>query len=241
MTTVGACSGLPAGRVGPVASGAVFTATLLALASAFIHAAWNLIVKTSGDRQSAGWGRVRLRGAAGAARAGGRGPAGRAALPWLALSAGVHLLYLDGLTGAYTHGDFSLSYPMARGGGAVLAAVGGVALLGDDFSGIAWAAVGIVALGLMSLRGRGRASGLGWALFTACCIGTYTLIDAHGARGRGQRCRLRAGPDPPLRPGDHRGEPGPGPWPRPGRGVAREPVEVDGGRGLHRDRLHPGA
>ena len=40
----------------PVASPPVLFATLLALASAGLHAAWNLFVKTSDDRELAAWG-----------------------------------------------------------------------------------------------------------------------------------------------------------------------------------------
>ena len=43
-------------RVAPVASPPVLFATLLALASAGLHAAWNLFVKTSEDRELAAWG-----------------------------------------------------------------------------------------------------------------------------------------------------------------------------------------
>ena len=50
---------------------------------------------------------------------------------WAALSGLVHLPYLWLLALAYTYGDFSVSYPLARGGGAALAAALGVALLGD--------------------------------------------------------------------------------------------------------------
>jgi drug/metabolite transporter (DMT)-like permease len=71
---------------------------------------------------------------------------------------------------------------VARGGGALLAALGGVVLLGDHLPPGAWIALGIVAVGLVSIRGRGGTAGLNWAAFTAVTIATYTLIDAHGAR-----------------------------------------------------------
>ena len=56
-------------------------------------------------------------------------------------------------------------------------------LLGDVLSLGAWVAILIVAGGLVSLirPGTSRAS-IGWALLTAATIGTYTLIDAQGAR-----------------------------------------------------------
>ena len=76
------------------------------------------------------------------------------------------MFYGEGLAAAYTHGDLSATYPVACGGGALLAAVGGVALLDDHLSVPAWIALGIVAVGLVSIRGPGGTAGLGWAAFT---------------------------------------------------------------------------
>jgi drug/metabolite transporter (DMT)-like permease len=98
----------------------------------------------------------------------------------------VHALYLTSLVQAYTHGDFSLAYPLARGGGALLAAIGGVLFLGDELNAASWVAIAIVVGGLASLVGRGaRAVSVGWAAFTALTIATYTLIDAQGSRESG--------------------------------------------------------
>ncbi|MCB1261812.1 MAG: EamA family transporter, partial [Acidimicrobiales bacterium] len=76
-----------------------------------------------------------------------------------------------------------LAYPLARGGGALLAALGGALLLGDVLGLGQWVAIAVVGGGLLSLVGKGatRAS-VAWALFTAATIATYTLIDAEGAR-----------------------------------------------------------
>lgn len=160
----------------------MLTATLLAVGSAFIHAGWNLLVKTSGDRRISAWGIVLMGGVISVPLLLVVGPPGVDALPWLTLSAVIHIGYIAGIAAAYTHGDFSLSYPIARGAGALLAAIGGVVLLGDHLSTVAWLGLTVVAVGLLALRGRGRAPGLGWALFTGLCIGGYTVADSHGAR-----------------------------------------------------------
>jgi drug/metabolite transporter (DMT)-like permease len=98
-------------------------------------------------------------------------------------SALVHVVYIVALVKAYTHGDFSFAYPLARGGGAMVAALGGVLLLGDVLSIGAWLAILVVAGGLVSLIRPGTSLvSIGWALLTAATIGTYTLIDAQGAR-----------------------------------------------------------
>lgn len=111
------------------------------------------------------------------------GGPGLAAVPWLALSGVIHVGYVTFLVAAYRHGEFSLAYPLARGGGALVAAVGGGLFLGDHLSWPAWAAIGVVAAALASLVGRGvhRAT-VRDALLTGLAIGSYTLVDAHGSR-----------------------------------------------------------
>ena len=104
------------------------------------------------------------------------------AAPWLTLTALVHVVYLRSLSAAFTHGDFGATYPVARGGGALRAALGGPLILGDDLPPLAWVAVVVVAAGLVSMRSSRSTGGLDWALLTAACIGTYSLIDAHGSR-----------------------------------------------------------
>ncbi|MEY4339771.1 MAG: putative rane protein, partial [Actinomycetota bacterium] len=83
---------------------------------------------------------------------------------------------------AYSTGDFSVSYPVARGGGAALAAVGGVALLGDHLSALEVSGIAVVVLGLVVLARGASGTGLGMALGVAGTIGAYTLLDAKGAR-----------------------------------------------------------
>jgi uncharacterized membrane protein len=105
------------------------------------------------------------------------------AVPYLAASGAVHVLYLLALIRSYGQGDFSLAYPLARGSGALAAAVGGVMLLDDHLTAGSWAAIGIVMAGIVVLVGR-RVEGrsVEWALVTGATIGVYTLIDAAGAR-----------------------------------------------------------
>jgi drug/metabolite transporter (DMT)-like permease len=159
------------------------TATLLALGSAALHASWNLLIKTSGERFLTAWGQMLLGGMLSAPLLIVVGvPTGRA-LWFLAASTLVHVVYVVALVRAYDHGDFSFSYPIARGGGALLAATGGVLALDDTLSVPSWSAIAIVVAGLGSLVNRQVAPlAVGWALLTAFTIGTYTTLDAAGAR-----------------------------------------------------------
>src|SRR5688500_3774409 len=100
-------------------------ATVFALMAAALHAGWNLRVKASGDRFVALWGQFIAAGTVCAVAMAATGPPARVAWPWIALSASIHLPYIVFLARAYDHGDFSLAYPIARGGGALAAAIGG--------------------------------------------------------------------------------------------------------------------
>jgi drug/metabolite transporter (DMT)-like permease len=161
----------------------VLAATLLALVAAALHAAWNLFVKTSSDRDLAAWGQFLFAGLLVVPVLAVIGLPPSSAVPYLVGSSLVHVVYVVALVQAYHHGDFSFAYPLARGGGAMVAAVGGVVLLHDVFSGWGWVAVAIVAGGLVSLIRRGTSgASIAWALTTACTIGAYTLIDSKGSR-----------------------------------------------------------
>lgn len=160
-------------------------ATVLTMAAAGLHATWNLLLKTAqdADRDLTSWGLFLVGGLLVTPVVVVLGGPGRAAVPWLALSGVVHVAYVTGLVGAYRHGDFSLAYPLARGGGALVAALGGAAFLGDRLSAPAWLAIAVVVAGLISLIGHAvLAVTVRDALLTAAAIGTYTVVDAHGSR-----------------------------------------------------------
>jgi len=158
-------------------------ATSLALAAAALHTAWNLLIKTAEDRDLAAWGQFVFGGVALAPVVIWTGLPDAAAVPFLAASAVVHVFYVRALVAAYDHGDFSLAYPLARGGGALTAAVLGVIALGDGLGLGGWLALAVVTVGLASLvRPGAPRSEVVYALATAALIGTYTVIDAAGSR-----------------------------------------------------------
>jgi len=164
----------------------MLAATVLALAAAVLHAGWNLAIKTTGDREAVAFGQFVFGGVVFCPLLVWSGLPNGGAWPFLAASAVVHVVYVEGLVQAYHHGDFSFAYPLARGGGALTAAVLGAVTLGDTLPAPAWLAIALVGAGLVSLvrRGTTRAS-LGWALVTAAVIGGYTVIDTAGARRAG--------------------------------------------------------
>ena len=161
----------------------MLAATLLALGSAGLHAGWNLLIKTSDERFLTAWGQMLFGGVLLSPILPFVGIPTGAALSFLALSTVVHLAYLSALVRAYHHGDFSFAYPIARGGGALFAALGGVIFLGDVLPVPAWLAIGVVTAGIVSLVSRHVTSlAIQWAFLTALTIGAYSTIDAAGAR-----------------------------------------------------------
>jgi drug/metabolite transporter (DMT)-like permease len=162
------------------------TATVLALGAALLHATWNLILKVSDERDAAFWAQWLLGAAVAVPVLLVIGLPDRGAWPFLAASATIQVLYVTGLARAYTHGDFSFAYPLARGSGALLAALGGTVLLDEHLGLVPWIGVAVVACSLLMLMGRGasRAS-LTWAIFTGVAIGAYSLVDAQGSRHAG--------------------------------------------------------
>lgn len=163
----------------------MIVATSLALGAAVLHAIWNLMVKTApaGDHALSSWGIFVAGGIVVLPFVVLSGGPGVVTVPWLALSAVVHIGYISGLVGAYRHGDFSLAYPLARGSGATLAAIGAGVFMGDRLPGPAWVAIAVVALGLLGLVGGSVPTiAVRHGLATGLTIAAYTLADAQGAR-----------------------------------------------------------
>ncbi len=163
----------------------MLTATLLALGAAVLHAGWNLTVKQSGDRFIALWAQFFVAGAVCLVVLIAVGGLPAHGWIWAAISGAIHLPYCWFLARAYDHGDFSLVYPVARGGGALLAAIGGIVLLGDHLSPLAVMAILLIATGLIALAGRAMGTGLSAALVVAATIGVYSVSDAQGIRSTG--------------------------------------------------------
>jgi drug/metabolite transporter (DMT)-like permease len=125
-------------------------ALLLIAASALMHASWNYLTKSSRDKLAFLW-------AAGIAGSVFFLPlllwtdAGSwSARVWLGfgLGAGIRALYFLSLGAAYTRGDLSIVYPVARGIAPVLVPVTAAALLGERLSAAGGLGVAAVVLGV---------------------------------------------------------------------------------------------
>ena len=161
---------------------------LAVLFGAVLHAGWNALVKSSGDKE-VDTARVHFLGALVALPPlllFGLPPA--VAWPYIAASLVIHIAYYITLAGAYKHGDLGLTYPIMRGSAPLLVALGSSAVLGESLSALAWAGVLGVTLGvaLVGLAHPGQAlhhrRALGFALANACVIAMYTFVDGSGVR-----------------------------------------------------------
>jgi drug/metabolite transporter (DMT)-like permease len=163
----------------------MLVATVFALASAGLHAGWNLVAKRSADRFSSLWGQFSVGGIIGAIAIAVTRDLPAEAWLWAAITGAVHVPYIVALASAYDRGDFSLAYPVARGGGALLAGIGGIVLLDDELSVLGVVAVATVTGGMVLLSVGAELMQVLTALVVAAMIGIYTTVDSHAARDVG--------------------------------------------------------
>ena len=135
-------------------------AFLLVLASAFSHAAWNLLLKQSRHKTAFLWSFTAVSFIAflapAAAFAYVDGITARGALYGL-VSAGLHGCYGLALSRNYELGDLSSAYPLARGTGVVLIPLVAVAVLGEHISIVAGIGIALVVAGIYAIQTEARA------------------------------------------------------------------------------------
>jgi drug/metabolite transporter (DMT)-like permease len=160
------------------------TALALALAAAFVHALWNLLLARARDPQAATAVALVVAIAAFALPAAVFWDVDGRVWPYVAGSAALELVYFALLAAAYRRVELSLVYPVARGSAPVLVLVIAVAGLGVSTSWQQAAGVGLVACGIVLVRGfRGETKpGAAFGLAIGACIAGYTLVDKSGIR-----------------------------------------------------------
>ena len=160
---------------------------LIILAAAMLHAMWNAIVKTAGDRTLT-LGIVALgHTVPGAIMVAIFPLPPTEAFFYIGLSTIIHFGYFYMLGQAYRHGDLSVVYPIARGIVPALVSLWALLFLGEVLPAQAWFGIGLIAVGIQISswsalkQGVGRAA-LGFALATGVCISAYSLVDGVGVR-----------------------------------------------------------
>lgn len=164
-------------------------ALALVLGSASIHALWNILYKNAGNKDAFAFlktlGSLTILSLVACWAVGVHRPESTL---WLrsTISGVGYAAFFIFLSIGYRSGDFTLVYPISRGVGPMLAAVGGVLILGERLSPIGLIGIGLVLLAVMALSltsGEGKGlRGLRWLPVIAGClvgltIATYSVND----------------------------------------------------------------
>jgi drug/metabolite transporter (DMT)-like permease len=157
---------------------------LLVLLGALLHASWNAIVKSGGDK-------LHETGLI----AGGASVVAICALPWLPLPAAssvpwliasvvIHQLYYVLVASAYRAGEMGHTYPLMRGTSPLIVALASAPLLGETLTTSAWLGVALICGGilLLALHRHAPPRATLIALANALVIALYTIVDGTGAR-----------------------------------------------------------
>ena len=160
----------------------------LVLLAALIHAFWNAVVKSAGDRVLT-LTLIHFTGAViGAAAIYFTGLPDSEVWPYLLISVVIHNLYYLFLLLSYRFGDLSEVYPIARGSSPLLVVVLALVMAGEAPSGGAMVGIVLISLGVISLTfAKGKISRAGLkpialAMTTGVMIASYTVIDGMGIR-----------------------------------------------------------
>jgi drug/metabolite transporter (DMT)-like permease len=160
----------------------------IVMSAALLHASWNAIVKSAGDKFLTTI--VVTASASGLSAAvlpflTAPAPASR---PYAAASAVFQIIYFLLVARTYEIADMSQTYPLMRGTAPLIIALVSVFQMGDVLSPTAWAGIIGISLGIFSIALSNKVNdrkGVYLALLNALVIAGYTLIDGVGVRRSG--------------------------------------------------------
>jgi drug/metabolite transporter (DMT)-like permease len=159
------------------------TALALALAAAFVHALWNLLLARARDIETATAVALVVAVVGFALPAILAWDVDRRVWPYVIASSALQLTYFTLLTTAYRRAEFSVVYPIARGSAPVLVLGVAIAALGASTSWQQVSGVALVACGIVFVRGFNpgtRPGGAAFGLVIGAVIAAYTLVDKSG-------------------------------------------------------------
>ena len=155
---------------------------------ALLHAAWNVLVKSSDDKQLEAALVPFLAAVIALPFVVWLGLPSKDSWPFLAASLILHIGYHVALAGAYRYGDLGLTYPIMRGLAPLLVAISSVSVFEEQLSKSGWFGVLAITVGVtLAGMNRSRAAlhhrkALAFAFGNAAIIAAYTLIDGLGVR-----------------------------------------------------------
>lgn len=175
-----------------------WTALLLVVCAAFIHAGWNLLSK-----------RAAMAGAhfvfaysffailfyfpimLWVVFTQGNMPWTSETITCVVLSALLHMGYSLSLQKGYQVADLSVVYPIARGTGPMLSSIGAFILLGEPVRPLGILGILLVVMGILLIATQGHLrrffspaalTGVRWGMQTGILIAAYTVVDAYGVK-----------------------------------------------------------
>jgi drug/metabolite transporter (DMT)-like permease len=168
----------------------------LLLVAALMHASWNALLKSDRSDRLATFGVIMTTGTAmGLCAVPFLPPIESAAWKYMFLSVAIHLAYYTFLLKAYSYGDLSHTYPIARGLGPLLVAIFSGQLVGEhlraqDALGVTLLSLGLIVLALpfravASTRGGHPGLATTFAVLTGVSIAGYIVADGLGVRAAG--------------------------------------------------------
>ena len=163
-------------------------ALALVLASAAVHALWNTLLSGARDTHAFSAASLLCAAVLFAPVAALTWDVDSAAIPYIAASAALELVYFGMLATAYSRAGVTFVYPVARGSAPVLVLLVSVTALGVALSAGQVAGVLAIAAGVLLVRGVGHGDrrALALALGVGACIAGYTLVDKHGIEHAGE-------------------------------------------------------
>jgi drug/metabolite transporter (DMT)-like permease len=162
------------------------TVMMAVLGAALLHAAWNGLIKSSDNKQLDSLATAIGAGAIGIVSLPWLPAPAPESWPWLAGSVLIRVPYFLFLAGAYRWGDLSYTYPLMRGGGAILVLVFGAVVFGEFVASRQVPGVLLICAGIIGFASGAHDRRATWfALANAVVIAAYTLIDAKGVRASG--------------------------------------------------------
>jgi drug/metabolite transporter (DMT)-like permease len=169
------------------------TAFILVLASAVIHATWNLFAKRAGGGAAFVWlfaiGSSILYLPVAIVLFITQSPSLNLTTLFFMLGSGaLHVVYFLLLQQGYRVGDLSLVYPLARGTGPMISTAAAVLVFGERPGLIGLLGVALIGVGAFLLTGKGKAGkqqgtnyqAIAYGLLTGAVIAAYTLWDKQG-------------------------------------------------------------
>jgi drug/metabolite transporter (DMT)-like permease len=160
----------------------------IVLAGALLHASWNAVVKSSGDKFLNAVMVVTCSMIMALVCLPFMAQPSAQSWTYLCLSSALQAVYIALIARAYKNGDMSVAYPLMRGTAPLLVALASLPLIGEALPPLRWLGVLMVSAGVLlmafdSMRVvKAGTVTLTTALLNACFIASYTVTDGIGVR-----------------------------------------------------------